>query len=758
MLATPTAPREESLGRLFQPGDDRTRAEAANQRMRGDRDMKFARRVGLRQKVLWSVGAACTVIIGSTIALTRLQIVEIDRTAALQAAYVARSMAYAASTQSQSLQRYVEGMGQIDHLGAFIVDESRRVVADVNQGEVGTLYKEDAGGEIGRTLKDGITRIFVERNAMHPDGASQVVVPLRAGVQPDDPIAGALVYEYNGIRDDLERESLWRICAVAVAGLAGALVVGVFGLRLGNAIASRLSRLQAGVNQMAAGLYDTRLEVDGADEIGTLQGAFNQMAGDLQENHRRITADMEREKVATQQIEHLAYYDKLTDLPNRSLFSRLLERGIADARERRRHLAVMFIDLDRFKNINDTLGHDAGDSLLKEVAARTKAMLRETDVVCRLGGDEFVVLLNALDRPETIAAIAPKILAAISAPYRFADHELRVTASIGISLFPIDGSDEASLMKHADIAMYQAKQDGKNTFAFYADDLNTHSVERLAFESSLRHALDEGRFEIHYQPKVECVGGRMTGVEALLRWRHPDLGLVPPNKFIPIAEETGLIVPIGRWVLETACRQQVEWRRRGIADLTMAVNISGRQFADEHLLVDVDAVLASTGIDPSMLEIEITESVLMRDIRKGVEVLAAFKQRGIRLSIDDFGTGYSSLSTLKRFPIDSLKVDRSFVRELAFSVEDRAIADAIIAMGSTLGLTIVAEGVETAAQVDFLREHGCNEMQGFFFSRAIPADEIEELLASQPTGVLEGVDLTPSEHRQAADSAFVAFI
>ena len=719
--------------------------------------MGSAKRAGLRQKVLWSVGAACTVIIGFTLALTRLQIVEIDRSAAVQAAYVARSMAYAAGTQSQSLQRYVEGIGQLDHHDAFIVDPSKRVVADVDQGEVGTLYTFDAGDEIEWTLKDGATRTFLERDKTHQDGLRQVVVPLRAGLLPGDPVVGALVYGYDGIRDNLARESLWRICAVALAGLASALVVGVFGMRLGNAIALRLSRLQAGVNRMAAGVYDTRLDVDGADEIGTLQGAFNQMAADLQEIHGRIVADMEREKVAARQIEHLAYYDKLTALPNRTLFARLLERGIADAHERKRHLAVMFIDLDRFKNINDTLGHGAGDSLLKEVAARTKALLSAPDAVCRLGGDEFVVLLNDLDEPEAVADIAHRILAAIAAPYRLVDHEFRVTASIGISVFPIDGSDEASLMKHADIAMYQAKQDGKNTFAFYADNLNTHSVERLAFESSLRRALDEGQFEMHYQPKVECVGGRMTGVEALLRWHHPDLGLVPPNKFIPIAEETGLIVSIGRWVLETACRQQVEWRRRGIADLTIAVNVSGRQFADEHLLRDVDAALAATGIDPAMLEIEITESVLMRDIRKGVEVLAAFKQRGIRLSIDDFGTGYSSLSTLKRFPIDALKVDRSFVRELGACSEDRAIADAIIAMGNTLGLTIIAEGVETAAQVDFLREHGCNEMQGFFFSRAIPAKGIEALLESQPDGVLEGVDLTPSEHRQAADSAFVAF-
>ncbi len=708
--------------------------------------------IGLRKKVLWSVAAPCTLVVAFAAAIMHLQLTEIDHLAQLQGTYAARSVAFSANMQSDSMQRYVEGIGRLHHSDLFIVNSERRIVADVDTEEIGRIFDRDGADVVAQTLRDGVARTFIEHDERVPEGMHQVVVPIRAGLMDDDKVVGALILQYSALREKLVDESLWRICLVAGAALASALLVG---MRLGNAIAARLGRLQAGVQYMAAGHYEERVAVDGGDEIGSLQKAVNQMAADLQASRRRQEEDLEREKSSARQIEHLAYYDKLTGLPNRSLFSRLLERSIAEARRHKHQVAVMFVDLDRFKNINDTLGHDAGDALLKEAAVRAKAVLRDSDAICRLGGDEFVVLVGDAGGPEAMATVAQKILAALAIPYRIADHEFRITASIGISAFPGDGSDEASLMKHADIAMYQAKEDGKNTFAFYADSLNTHSVERLAFESSLRHALEESQFEVYYQPKVDCGSGRMTGVEALLRWHHPDLGLVPPVKFIPIAEETGLIIPIGRWVLETACRQQVEWCRQGLAPMSVAVNLSGHQLADERLLADVDAALAATGIDPTMLEIEITESVLMRDVRKGIEVLGAFKQRGIRLSIDDFGTGYSSLSTLKLFPIDTLKVDRSFVRELPLNQDDRAIADAIIAMGNTLGLSVVAEGVETADQVDFLRAHGCSQMQGFFFSRAVPAAQIEKLLAAQPTGVLVGTDLTPAERRHASDSAFM---
>ncbi len=366
------------------------------------------------------------------------------------------------------------------------------------------------------------------------------------------------------------------------------------------------------------------------------------------------------------------------------------------------------------------------------MATRLKSCLRESDCIARLGGDEFVIMVTSSIGSNQLAIVAQKILASISRPLTLSDHEFHVTASIGISIYPSDGTDERALMKHADIAMYQSKEDGKNTFTFYAAELNTHSVERLAFESSLRRALDARQFQVHYQPKVDSVTRQMNGVEALLRWWHPDLGPVSPAKFIPVAEENGLIVPIGRWVLLTACRQQVAWTALGHAPLRMSVNLSARQFYDDRLLSDVRSILDETRMDASFLELEITESMLMHDIDKARDTLAEFKKLGIRLSLDDFGTGYSSLSNLRRFPIDTIKVDRSFIRDLPANAEDRAITEAIIAMGKSLKMTIVAEGVETQGQVEFLRDHECDELQGFFFSRAIPAAAISDLLRAQP--------------------------
>jgi diguanylate cyclase (GGDEF)-like protein len=444
-----------------------------------------------------------------------------------------------------------------------------------------------------------------------------------------------------------------------------------------------------------------------------------------------LLADMDRHRDAARQIERLAYFDTLTGLTNRTMFSRLLERMLADARGvgSAAGFGVMFLDLDRFKVINDTLGHQAGDALLAEVAVRLKSAVRETDTVSRLGGDEFVVLMPHAKDTATLARIAHRVLMAVSLPFRFAGHELRVTASVGIATWPGDGDDEAALMKHADIAMYKAKEDGGNTTAFYTERMNIHSVERLAFESSLRRALERGELELYYQPKVDSQTRRITGVEALVRWNHPDLGLVSPAKFIPVAEDTGLIVPIGRWVLETACRQQATWARAGLPPLRMAINLSARQFDDEGLLGDIDAALRDSGMDPAMLEVEITESVLMRDASPGAGLLEELKRRGLRVSIDDFGTGYSSLSTLKRLPVDTLKIDRSFVRDLPSGEEDRAITEAIVSMARSLGLTLVAEGVETKAQVEYLRERGCDELQGFYFSRPVPARQLEAWLA-----------------------------
>src|SRR6266568_3234606 len=446
-----------------------------------------------------------------------------------------------------------------------------------------------------------------------------------------------------------------------------------------------------------------------AENLRLLNVNLEKQAAELSQTNVRLQDEVKERVRSEEQIQYLAYHDALTTLPNRALFSKILNHGISQAHRRKKELAVLFIDLDRFKNINDTLGHEAGDALLKEVGKRLKQSLRESDTVARLGGDEFVVLLEELADQKHVSVVAHKILTTLVKPFVTLGQEFRVTASIGIST-------------------YRAKEEGKNNFQFYSKELNEHSFERLTMESSLRRALERNEFELHYQPKVDLRTGRITGVEALLRWHHPDLGMVSPAQFIPMAEETGLIVPIGKWVLRTACRQHKAWQDQGLPRLSVAVNLSARQFSDENLLQDITSIVKESGIDPVLLELEITESMLMNNVEKAIRTLDALNEMGIRLAIDDFGTGYSSLSTLKRFPINTIKVDRSFIRDLPGGVDDRAIAGAIIAMGQALGMTVIAEGVETKEQADYLRGQSCDEFQGFYFKKAMPADELAQLL------------------------------
>lgn len=436
----------------------------------------------------------------------------------------------------------------------------------------------------------------------------------------------------------------------------------------------------------------------------------------------------DEKKEADARIQYLATHDGLTGLPNRSMFTELFDQSIKSARRKGVKCAVLFIDLDRFKVINDSLGHSAGDTLLVEAATRVRDCVRESDLVARIGGDEFVVVLDEVSDRDQITEVARKVLISLMPTLTLGGHECRTTASIGIAVFPDDGADAQTLTKNADIAMYLAKEEGKNGFRFYTPQIQHQSIERLTLETELRHALERGQFSLHYQPKIDVLTEEINGVEALLRWAHPQLGNLPPMKFIPVAEETGLIIPIGRWVLRTACAQNMAWQREGMPAISMAVNLSPRQFLDETLLHDIDGILASTGMPAHLLQLEITESMVMQNVERAIELLDAIQSRGVRLAIDDFGTGYSSMSLLKQFPIDTIKIDRSFVRDLAENVEDRAIAHAIINMGRALGLTVVAEGVETTEQDIFLRQHECNELQGYLFSKPVPASEIPLLL------------------------------
>jgi len=441
--------------------------------------------------------------------------------------------------------------------------------------------------------------------------------------------------------------------------------------------------------------------------------------------------DVTEYKQAEEKIQYLATHDNLTGLPNRLMLTQILDHSIQSAKRNKQKLAIFFIDLDRFKIINDTKGHEAGDQLLQELAERYKQTLRVVDIVSRQGGDEFVILIEDVDTLSDLEVIANNILTSTYKPIVLLGDECRVTASIGISLYPQDGEDAQLLMKHADIAMYYAKEEGKNTFQFYSKDIQSQSTGRLAIETNLRYALERNELSLHYQAKVNFKTGIITGVEALLRWQNPHLGSVTPTQFIPVAEETGLIISIGKWVLRTACTQNAAWQKQGLPAVCMAVNLSLRQLTDNNLLDDIKAALKDSGMSPNLLELEITESMIMSNPAKMMDVLIRIKKMGVRLAIDDFGTGYSSLAQLKHFPIDTLKIDRSFIRNVPGNTEDKAIAHAIISMGETLGLTVVAEGVETIEQMNYLKEQSCDEMQGFYFSRPVIPEQFGDLLRKQ---------------------------
>lgn len=447
---------------------------------------------------------------------------------------------------------------------------------------------------------------------------------------------------------------------------------------------------------------------------------------------RGVGQDVTERKRAEERIQYLATHDTLTGLPNRLMFGQLLNHAIQAAERYKRQLAVFFIDLDRFKIINDSLGHEAGDQFLQEIAKRLRKSLRAVDVVARLGGDEFVILIEEVNNISQVETVARNVLSTVIKPVPIMEQECRVTASVGISMYPKDGSDEQSLMKNADIAMYCAKEAGKNNYQLYSSDMQSQSIEQLSIETNLRQALKRKEFSLNYQAKVDFKTGMITGVEALLRWRNPSLGSVPPLRFIPVAEETGMIVPIGRWVLKTACAQNVEWQRQGLPPVCMAVNLSIRQITDTGLIEDIRAALKDSGLAPNLLELEVTESMVMHDTERMIKVLSQIKDMGVRLAIDDFGTGYSSLAQIKHFPVDTLKVDRSFIRNIPDNLEDEAITEAIIAMGKRLSLTVVAEGVETQEQMDFLEKHACDEMQGFYFSKPVMPDRFADLLRAVP--------------------------
>ena len=478
------------------------------------------------------------------------------------------------------------------------------------------------------------------------------------------------------------------------------------------------------------------LVVTSSNDEQTMEQAFLAGASDfvpkpvawtvLRQRLRRLLL----ERRAERHINFLAYHDALTGLPNRAHFIERLESVLDETLAADRRAALLFMDLDGFKLVNDTLGHGAGDQLLREVASRLLACLPDDAIIARLGGDEFVILLTDVVSEQQPAEMAGAMMESLTCPITVMDREFFVPASVGVAMFPQHGDDASTLMKNADTAMYRAKDAGRNNVRFYTSEMGTQMLVRMSLESNMRRALDAGEFRLHYQPQVDLQTGQLVAVEALVRWQHPQIGQVSPGQFIPLAEDTGLIHRLGAWVLETACLQAVRWYEQGRSPFRVAVNVSGKQFDDSDLVGNISRIVRRTGLDPTLLELELTENVVMRDVERSLAMIDELKALGIRISIDDFGTGYSSLGLLKRLPLDTLKIDRSFVSNVPGATDDAAIVRAIVAMAHTLRLGVVAEGVETWGQVEFLRGLGCETVQGFYISRPGPVESIGDMVTS----------------------------
>jgi diguanylate cyclase (GGDEF)-like protein len=480
-----------------------------------------------------------------------------------------------------------------------------------------------------------------------------------------------------------------------------------------------IQRILEKVNEIAAGNFGVHVHINRKDEFGRLADRVNVMSDNL----KTYTQEL---KDKHELIQYQAYHDSLTGIGNRRLFMERFNQAI----EHEQTITVMFLDLDRFKNINDTLGHAFGDHLLQGVAQRLTECVSEKDTVARIGGDEFALIVPKKQLGEA-SEIAEKILNKFKDPFVINGHELHVSPSIGISIYPIHGTDSETLIKHADYAMYHAKENGNNSYQFFTTDMDAQSRERLMLENELRKALKKNEFEIYYQPKFDTISEQMTGVEALVRWHHSELGTISPAKFIPIAEETGMILSLGEWILRTACKQNKEWQNTGLPSLRISVNLSAKQFQQANLVEMITDILEETGLEARWLELEITESTIMNNVEDVISKLHELKTMGVHVSIDDFGTGYSSLSYLKELPIDTLKIDQSFVRDLPDHQNNKSIVTAIISMAHSLNLHVIAEGVETEEQLIFLREKGCHEVQGYLFGKPVPAEDFEKNLRKE---------------------------
>ncbi len=602
---------------------------------------------------------------------------------------------------TEAVQHGAQGTLSKDHFGSSLVPQSLRNIIQRKAVEE-SLYLERTRAEITlNSISDAVIGTDMSGNVDYLNVAAESMTGWTREEARGLPIA-EVMHIINGTTRESERNPVELVLQLNRP----------MGLTAGTVLVRRDGK-EAPIEDSAAPIHD-------------LNG---QIAGAVIVFHDISAAQAMRMKMA-----HLAHHDFLTNLPNRLLLNDRITQAIALAKRRGTHLAVLFLDLDNFKHINDSLGHETGDKLLQSVALRLSACVRGSDTISRLGGDEFVVLVTEDKYAEDAALTADKIIAALAAPHAIDKRELHVTTSIGISVYPTDGENTETLIKNADTAMYHAKEKGRDNYQFFRHEMNVRAVERHVVESHLRHALERQEFVLHYQPKVNLATGAITGAEALLRWMHPEWGMVLPERFVPVAEDCGLIVPIGRWVLREACAQARRWEDAGLKPASIAVNISALEFRRGDFVEGVRAILHETGLAPCCLQLEITESVLMHNAETSTAILQQLKDMGVQLAVDDFGTGYSSLSYLHLFPIDVLKIDGSFVHDIDSVNGNGIIVSAVIAMGTSLKQRVIAEGVEKQGQLAFLKAQHCEEGQGYFFSRPLVAEEFATLLA---TGIPE---------------------
>ncbi|HTD27927.1 MAG TPA: EAL domain-containing protein [Xanthomonadaceae bacterium] len=712
------------------------------------------------QSIRWKLAAAfiavaCFVALFVGVAIA-IQVQSIERAAQLEAAHVAELMADTVTdgnTFKPRLQDYITRLYSVQKRDFVIVDANQMGLADAHPDEVGMKYDTDLGDEVGKTIHDGRIRTFIEHDGRSPDVIRQLVVPIHFGATN----MGAVILEYSQIREALFAEERGEFYLIVVCGIISILLVALCGFSVARRIAQPLQDLKNGVVRIAAEDYTARVVVTAHDEIGLLGTAFNRMAEDLGARAELVEFNNQLERKVSERtrelgesaiaaanmmedarrqgevierahgrINYLASYDPVTGLANQSLFLERLQEKLLSAKDEQRKHAVFVVDIERFKSINDAFGRKAGDDLLRHIAERLLQVGGgETHRFARMGADRFAITAADIDNAEQVGRYVEQRLDAVfRAPFLVAGSELRIAVKVGIALFPDDGADADTLLRNAEAALKKAKGTGER-YVFFTAAMTARVVERLALENRLRQAIDKQEFVLHYQPKVDLTSGNLIGAEALIRWNDPKTGLVPPGMFIPILEETGLIHEVGRWALHKAIEDYLNWRNAGLAVVRIAVNVSPLQLRNRGFTAEIEQVLGVDADAAAGLELEITESLIMEDVKHSIASLQAIRSMGVTIAIDDFGTGFSSLSYLSRLPVDTLKIDRSFVNDMTATADGLALVSTIITLAHSLKLKVVAEGVETEEQSRLLRSLSCDEMQGFLFSRPVPADIFE---------------------------------